>query len=75
MINENNYRKNKRIQFRVTQNEYERLRAISVSKGFSKVAEFVRTIALEDNVIHEIRFNEMYKYIKEIKSKLDAPSH
>ena len=63
----------RRIEFRVTKNEYERFINIAQAKGFSTVAAYLRSIALGNDLFTETKIAEIHQMVKEILER-NAPS-
>ena len=56
-------RKNKLIQFMVTSEQYDRIKHLTTSKGFMRVAEYLRFMALEKDLTYERKFTEIHQAI------------
>jgi len=54
---------NKTIMVRVTKNQHERIRNNACAKGFRTISDYVRSISLENDLIFEQKFNEVYNRI------------
>ena len=66
-------RKNKRIHFRITTQQYERLKNIAEAKGFITVSEYLRYSALERDLEYEEKFNTMFNIITKKREQTPAP--
>jgi len=60
---------NKVVITRVTKNQHERIKINAQAKGFKSVSDYLRTLALEKDLIFEKKFNELYD--KVINGKID----
>lgn len=56
-------KKRRSIQIRVTKEQYERLRNKAFSQGYKTLTSFILQQALENDLLFERRFNEMYQAI------------
>lgn len=63
---------NKVISVRVTKNQHERVRNNAFAKGFKTVSAYVRSLALENDLIFEQKFNEIYNKLVRNDFKLDV---
>lgn len=52
------------IQIRVTSEQYERIKNKAQAKGYKTLTSFLRTLALEKDMIFEQRFAEIYRILK-----------
>ena len=59
----------RRVEFRVTKNEYERFINTAHAKGFSTVAAYLRSIALGNDLFTETKISEIYQMVKQILEK------
>lgn len=51
------------IQFRVTRDQYERIKNNARAKGYLNLSHYLRNLALEKNFVFEQKFNEIYEVI------------
>ena len=51
------------IQFRVNQNQYERIKLNAQARGFANMSSYLRDLALSKDMIFERKLNEMYEVI------------
>ncbi len=65
--------KTRLIQFRVSGNEYERIRNNAHAKGYSTIASYLRSVALGKDLFTETNITEIHRMVKEILDK-NAPS-
>ncbi len=59
----------RRIEFRVTKNEYERFINIVHAKGFSTVAAYLRSLALEKDLFTETKISEIHQMLRQLLDK------
>lgn len=52
--------KNGIILVRVTREQYERVKNNAHAKGHKTISSYIRSVALEHDLIYERKFNEMY---------------
>ena len=55
--------KTRLVVFRVTPAQHERIRNKAHAKGYKTIASFIRHLALENDLVFEQKFEEMYKVI------------
>ena len=51
------------IQFRVTRDQYERIKNNARAKGYLNLSHYLRDLALDKNLVFEQKFNEIYEVI------------
>lgn len=66
-------RKNKRIHFRITTQQHERLKNLAEAKGFTKISEYLRYVALEKDLEFEEKFNMMFNIITKKREQTPTP--
>ncbi len=59
--------KNRIIQLRVTDEQYERIRNKASSKGYKTITAFMLSQALDKDLLFEQRFDEIYRIIKKLR--------
>ena len=59
------------IQFRVTRDQYERIKNNARAKGYLNLSHYLRDLALDKNLMFEQKFNEMYEVIVKRDKKGD----
>ena len=62
-------RKNRRVHFRLTTQQYERLKNIAEVKGFGNISDYLRYTALEKDLDFEEKFNVMFSIITKRKER------
>ena len=55
------------ISFRVTPEQYERIKNKAYAKGYKTLTSFILHLALEKDLLFEQRFEEIYRTIKRMK--------
>jgi len=48
---------------RITKNQHERIKINAEAKGFKTISGYIRSLALEKDIVFEKRFDELYEKI------------
>ena len=55
------------MQFRLTRLQHERLKNMAESKGYQRIAQYIRDTIMEKDLLFEQKFNEIYNTILLLK--------
>jgi len=54
---------NKVVVTRVTRNQFERIKVNAQAKGYKTISDYLRSLALDKDIIFDKKFNELYDKI------------